>query len=164
MNFDWVEPLPDDISLLDAKLRDGRLRLEVEGAVTAHDKQAVERRFAVFGDVEVAARSRHPRRCVRGYEREPRRLALYYVATGDEHLDHVMVAEDDARVIVFGVMCAPEEQDLDQPERETRVHVYLEAPLGDRAVIDGFMGLPVPLDAPGWFRRDLDETDEWVHT
>jgi hypothetical protein len=162
MNFDWVEPLPDGVSLLDAKLEDGRLRLEVEGALTERDKQAVARRFGGLGRVDVHARYRQPRRCVRCYERDPGRLAVYYVKTGDEHLDHVLVAEDGGQVLVFGVMCVPEVQDIDQPEYETRVHVHLEAPLGDRPVIDGFMGLPIRLEAG--YRPEPGEQDEWVHT
>jgi hypothetical protein len=162
MNFDWVEPLPNGITLLDAKLEDGRLRLEVEGALTTRDKKAVARRFAGFGDVEVIPRYRQPRRCLGCTERDPRRLQLRYATVGGEHIENVMIAEDAGRVILFGVMCVPEVQDIDQQADETLCHVYLREPLGDRPVIDGYTGEVVPSRSVS--RRPHDATEEWVHT
>ena len=169
MDFSWVEPLPDGVALLDAKLEDGRLRLEVEGALTTRDTTAIGRRFADLGDVEIVARYRQPRRCVGHMEREARRLQLRYVTAGDEHMENVMVAEDDERVVVFGVMCVPAIQDMDQQQCECPYHVYLKAPLGDRTVIDGFTGEVVPYRNVYTalklrLGQPLDETDEWIHT
>jgi hypothetical protein len=130
--------------------------------LTVRDKTALARRFAALGDVEIIARYRQPRRCVGCRERDPCRLQLRYVTVGDEHMDNVMVAEDAERVVVFGVMCMPEVQDIHQRADESPYHVYLKAPLGDRTVIDGFTGEVVPHSSS--YTRPLDETEEWTHT
>ena len=84
-----------------------------------------------------------PRRCVGYMEREPGRLQLRYVTCGDEHIDYIEVAEDDDSVVVLGTVCTSVMGE-DGDAVECPYHKYLERPLGERTVIDGFGGEPVP--------------------
>ena len=83
----------------------------------------------VCGDVPREVR---PRRCYGQMEREPGRLQLRYCTQDEEHVNEIVVAEDDAQVIVFGTVCTP----IDLPARASRsdspYHVYLDQPLGER--------------------------------
>ncbi len=76
-------------------------------------------------------------------EREPCRLQLRYVLRGDEHVDDIVVAEDDETVAVLGTVCTSVIGDTGETV-ECPTHVYLRRPLGDRRVIDGFNGEEVP--------------------
>jgi hypothetical protein len=85
------------------------------------------------------AREIRPRRCLAYREREPRRLQLRIAITGEEHVDDIVVAEDDETVAVYATVCTA----IDGEEGETGDvphHVWLERPLGDRVVIDGTVG------------------------
>ena len=62
---------------------------------------------------------------------------------GDEHIDDIEVAEDDDCVVVLGTVCTAVMGE-DGDAVECPYHNYLERPLGDRVVIDGFGGEPVP--------------------
>jgi len=84
-----------------------------------------------------------PRRCYGQMEREPGRLQLRYELQDEEHGDQIIVAEDDDRVVVFGTVCIP--IDLEPgPIVGHPFHVYLDRPLGDRAVFDAVANAPVP--------------------
>jgi hypothetical protein len=85
-----------------------------------------------------------PLRCVGHMEREPGRLQLRFVLRGDQHVDDIIVAEDDARVVVFATVCTPVLGRHDEPAYEGPWHVYLDTPLGYRTVIDGSSGAEVP--------------------
>ena len=76
-------------------------------------------------------------------EREPGRLQLRYVIRGDEHIDDIEVAEDDDCVVVLATVCTAIIGE-DGDAVECPYHKYLERPLGERVVIDGFAGEPVP--------------------
>jgi len=107
---------------------------------------AVVARLGPGVDVDVCGRlprRLRPRRCVGYMEREAGRLQLRYVVVGDEHLDDIVVAEDDRTVAVFGTICQPVIQPVGDAV-ECPYHVYLDRPLGDRSVIDGFGDVPVP--------------------
>jgi hypothetical protein len=62
---------------------------------------------------------------------------------GDEHVDDIVVAEDDACVVVYGIVCTSV-AGSGRDAYEGPWRVYLERPLGDRMVIDGVTGSPVP--------------------
>ena len=76
-------------------------------------------------------------------EREPGRLQLRYVLRRGEHLDELLVAEDDERVVVYGTICTPIDPQLGGGEEESPYHVYLDEPLGKRTVIDAVAREPV---------------------
>jgi hypothetical protein len=76
-------------------------------------------------------------------EREARRLQLRFVLCGDEHVDDIVLAEDDESVVVYGIVCTSV-AGTNGRAWEGPWHVYLGQPLGDRAVIDGVTGSPVP--------------------
>jgi hypothetical protein len=84
-----------------------------------------------------------PRRCVGFMEREPGRLQLRFAFHADEHIDEIVVAEDEATVVVFATMCTPVTVEA-RTWYEGPIHVYLERPLDDRPVIDGVSGEEVP--------------------
>lgn len=60
-----------------------------------------------------------------------------------DRMDEVLVEEDEETVVVYALVCEPMsrsgERRCDMP-----FHVYLEAPLGGRTVIDGVTGEPIP--------------------
>ena len=76
-------------------------------------------------------------------EREPGRLQLRYYTQVDEHVSDIVVAEDDAQIVVFGTVCTPVDL-LPGHEIGSAYHVYLKQSLGERAVIDAVAGHPVP--------------------
>lgn len=99
-------------------------------------------------DVEVMVvgethRQLRPRTSVGHMEREPGRLQVRYVLASEEHMDEILVEEDDETVVVYALVCEPmmrrSATGCGQP-----FHVYLESPLADRTVIDGVTGEPVP--------------------
>jgi hypothetical protein len=73
------------------------------------------------------------------WEREPGRLQLRVVRAAQEHVDEVLVAEDENIVTVLVTICTPADgpsgDRIDEPH-----HVYLQRPLGSRKVIDGVSG------------------------
>jgi hypothetical protein len=122
------------------------LRLGVVGGGEERVREAVIQRLGGAVEVDVLGdlpRQLWPRRCVGYMEREPGRLQVRYVLRGDEHVDDIVVAEDDSVVVVFATVCTSvtgEEGEL----MEGPWHVYLDEPLGDRTVIDGTCGREVP--------------------
>lgn len=84
-----------------------------------------------------------PRRCDGHMEREPGRLQLRYALQSEEHLDEIVVAEDDERVVVFGTVCTPIGL-LPGHLDEGPYHVYLKSPLAGREVLDATADAPVP--------------------
>jgi hypothetical protein len=94
----------------------------------------------VCGDVP---RNISPRRCYGQMEREPGRLQLRYALHDEEHVNEIVVAEDDERVVVFGTVCAPMDLEVEDTVGHP-YHVYLKQPLGERTVIDAVSELPVP--------------------
>ena len=98
--------------------------------------------------VEVDVAGRLPRehrllRCVGHMEREPGRLQLRFVLRGDQHVDDIVVAEDDGSVVVLATVCCSVAGSCGDP-CEVPFHVYLDRPLGTRVVIDGHWDEPVP--------------------
>ena len=75
-------------------------------------------------------------------EREPGRLQLRYVLWEGEHVDDIIVAEDEQTIVALAIVSTSWACDGSQP-CEVPFHVYLERPLGGRAVIDGCGGKPV---------------------
>jgi hypothetical protein len=88
-------------------------------------------------------RELRPRRSVGHMEREAGRLQLRYVLVGDEHVDDIVVAEEDHSVVVSATICTPVAEAFGR-EVECPYHVYLDRPLGDRTVLDALDGEPVP--------------------
>lgn len=84
-----------------------------------------------------------PRSCVAHCEREPGRLQLRLVLDCDEHVDDIVVDENEDSVVVFAAVCSPTtgacREQWDGP-----FHVYLERPLGQRKVVDALSGREVP--------------------
>jgi hypothetical protein len=80
-----------------------------------------------------------PRWVKRCCEREPGRLELRVVLYPHEHVDEILVAEDDHIVTVLVTVCmsvvGPPGEPCDVPH-----HVYLGRPLGTRKVFDGVTG------------------------
>jgi hypothetical protein len=60
-----------------------------------------------------------------------------------DNISDIEVTEDDRTVVVSATMCTPLQPE-GRDEMECPYHVYLDRPLGDRTVIDGFDGAPVP--------------------
>jgi|tagenome__1003787_1003787.scaffolds.fasta_scaffold20615186_2 hypothetical protein len=143
---DRVALLGEGIAILGTECG-GRYRGVVVSAPDA--MRARERVCAQLGatmDVWVcgeAPREVKPRPCVGYLEREPRRLQVRFVLQGDQHIDDIVVAEDESAVVVLGTVCVSVHRD-EGPEVECPAHVWLRQPLGDRSVIDGFNGQPVP--------------------
>jgi hypothetical protein len=79
-------------------------------------------------------------------EREPGRLQLRYVLFLGEGVCDVVVDEDDDAVTVHGFICAGENQEPVDCTQSCAcpVHIYLDRPLGNRAVIDGHTNRRVP--------------------
>jgi hypothetical protein len=137
--------LREGIVLLEESSSRGCRRIGVTGAGTERVCEAVARRLGHEVEVEVLGelpRCIRPRRCVGYMEREPGRLQLRFVLSADEHVDEILVAEDDESVVVYATVCTP--TGGDSGERwEGPWHVYLDRPLGDRVVIDGRDGSSV---------------------
>jgi hypothetical protein len=138
--------LRQGIVVLDAQL-DGNSPCVTVSAPAPVDAEAIVReQFGADVEVYVAGplpRELRPLYCVGHMEREPGRLQVRFVLRGDEHLDDIVVAEDDEAVVVLATVCVsaagPRGEACDGPW-----HVYLDRPLGDRVVIDGHCGQAVP--------------------
>jgi hypothetical protein len=84
-----------------------------------------------------------PRSFVAHREREPGRLQLRLVLARDEHVDDIVVDEEDDRVIAFASVCTPT-TGAHPEQMEGPFHVYRERPLGDRTVVDALSGRTLP--------------------
>ena len=143
---DSVALLTLGIVVLAAEADEGGSAVHVAGGHEEWVRAAVQAQSGPDVDVDVCGRL--PRglrpRCCAGYmEREPGRLQLRYALVGDEHLDDIVVAEDDSSVVVFAMICTSVIAEIGEA-MEGPWHVYFDRPLGGRAVIDGFGGGPVP--------------------
>ena len=76
-------------------------------------------------------------------EREAGRLQVRFELRGKEHVEDIVVAEEEGAVVVFGTVCTALEG-AEGDRCEVPCHVYLKEPLGDRTVIDGTTGEVVP--------------------
>jgi hypothetical protein len=137
--------LREGIVVLESTVVRGRLRVEVAGAGEQRVYEMVARRL---GDVDIELLHELPRRlrrlrCTGFMEREPGRLQLRYVLRGDEHVDDIVVAEDEHSVVALATVCTPVAGEAGEAY-EGPWHVYLERPLGGRIVIDGATGDPIP--------------------
>lgn len=134
------------IVLLEDQIGATKPSVVVAGAGEERVRLAIADELGAGVDVEIAGllpRRLVPRRCVGHMEREERRLQVRFVLSGDEHVDDIVVAEDDACVVVFGIVCTSV-AGTSGDAYEGPWHVYLDRPLGDRTVIDGVAGSPVP--------------------
>ena len=134
------------IVLLEDHLDGEKPSVVVAGAGEERVRIAIMDELGAEVDVEIAGdlpRRHVPRPCVGHMEREERRLQVRFVLRGDEHVDDIVVAEDDAHVVVYGIVCSPV-ADAGRDAYEGPRHVYLDRPLGDRMVIDGVTGSQVP--------------------
>jgi hypothetical protein len=93
------------------------------------------------------------RECLGYRERDPGRLQLRIPMLYDEGVCDVALDEHPSHIVVRVVVCRRDDDD----ERswypgfaEERTHTYLEAPLGDRTVIDFETGKPIPFYVPTW--------------
>jgi hypothetical protein len=139
-----VALLRNGITIVEIGMADGRL--VVAGGDEDRVRRLVARRLGSAVTVEVLdtlPRQLVPRPCVGHMEREPGRLQLRFVYSDDEHVDDVVVEEDEQTVVVLCIL-STSVGSVPGPRCEGPVHVYLERPLGDRAVIDGLTGEPVP--------------------
>lgn len=94
-----------------------------------------------------------PRSFTAHCEREPGRLQLRLVLARDEHVDDIVVDEEDDRIVAFAAVCSPTIGG--HPEQiEGPFHVYLEEPLGERKVIDALTGRELP------YRNIWEEIEE----
>lgn len=132
--------------------------------VTAPDEEraleAVSARLGATLDVNVcgdAPREVRPRRCTGHMEREAGRLQLRYDMQRDEHMDEILVTEDDDRVTVLATVCSPIDHDVGDTVG-CPYHVYLDRPLGERVVFDAVARAPVPYFNVYDGIRDRDET------
>jgi hypothetical protein len=155
--------LREGIVIVDAEFKDGRLAVEVTGAPDDRVRAAVVGRLGTSTRVTVVddlPRRLYARPCVGHMEREEGRLQLRYVLWPDEHFADVIVVEADESVVVLGLICVSAAFEEGEP-CESPTHVYLDAPLGRRAVIDGFSGEEIPyknvwigiqerIDREGW--------------
>jgi hypothetical protein len=140
---DRVALLVEGIALLAAEEH----RVCVTGADDDRVRRAVATRLGVdartvrvYGDVPREVR---PRPCFGYMEREEGRVELRCVLSGEQHITDIAVAEDEETVVVLGSVCISPIGDPGELV-ECPAHVYLRRPLGDRRVIDGFSGKPVP--------------------
>ena len=138
--------LREGIVVVEADSTPQGLQVHVTGEGHARVREIVARRLVVAARIDVLGdlpRRLEPRRCAGYMEREPGRLQLRFSLCGDEHVDDILVAEDERAVVVFATVCTSVAGEVGEP-CEGPWHVYLERPLGDRAVIDGVLGKAVP--------------------
>lgn len=127
---------------LESELEGARPRIAVTGAGHERVQKLVAQQLGSEVEVEVwgeLPRELRPLRCVGYMEREPGRLQLRFVLRGDEHVDDIVVAEDDAHVVVFATVCTAVVGEAGRAW-EGPWHVYLDRPLGGRTVVDGSSG------------------------
>jgi hypothetical protein len=143
---DRVALLQHGIVVVEVDATPGRLRVGVTGAGEARVRETVARRLGEEVEVDILddlPRRLEPRRCAGYREREPCRLQVRFELRGDEHVDDIVVAEDERTVVVFATVCTSVAGEAGEP-CEGPWHVSLERPLGDRPVIDGACGNAVP--------------------
>ena len=144
MTYPWIEPLPRNVEVLNARFWGGRLQLEVEGAPTHQAKAAVGRRFAALGDVYVESMVRQPRACLGHFEPEARRLELLYEMRADEQIDRLVVAEGDEQLVVFATIRVPESETRIASSVTSRSTCGCGSRSASAEVIDGWTGDAAP--------------------
>jgi hypothetical protein len=178
----WSFVTPADRAALLRKgvvvLGDGRSRQGRWACVTGPDpdRARVDARLQLGPKVVidvVGAVPRHLvlRACDGHMEREPARLQLRYATTASEHIDDILVEEDEESVVVLATVCTPvvnrERHLIEGPH-----HVYLDRPLGGRKVFDGVTGREVPYKnvwdglraagaLNGWGSAEDQDRDGW---
>ncbi len=138
--------LREGIVVLEEQTHRGHRSVAVTGAGAERTREIVALHVGDEAEIEVVAdlpRVLRPRRCVGQMEREPGRLQVRYVLRGDEHVDDIVVAEDDHAVVVLATVCTSAAGEAGE-RVEGPWHVYLDEPLAGRAVIDGATGDQVP--------------------
>ncbi len=143
---DRVALLRHGVSVVEEDATGERLRIGVTGVNCARVRDVVSRRFGIDVDVDVLGelpRRLRPRRCVGHREREPGRLQVRFVVRGDEHIDDILVAEDERTVVVFATVCTSVIGECGD-QCDAPWHVYLKSPLAGRVVVDGASGDVVP--------------------
>ena len=105
---DHVALLKEGIAVLSVEVD----RRGTHVCVAGRDESHVRKRVAeVLGDeVDVwvvgdVPRQLRPRACAGYLERDPGVLQLRYVIQGAQHVDDIVIAEDDETVVVFGTVC-----------------------------------------------------------
>lgn len=142
---DNVALLREGIAVLSVEEHEGRIQVGVSG----RDDERVRRRVIErLGDVDVwvvgdVARQLRPRAASTYMPEDANVLHLRYVVQGGQHVDEIVTAEDDDTVVVFGCICMSVVGD-EGPPIDAPAFVMLERPLGDRTVIDGVSGAPLP--------------------
>jgi hypothetical protein len=158
--------LRQGIAVVDAEYENGRLHVEVTGRPDERVLDAVKERFGPATAVSIVddlPRRLYARPCVGQMEREEKRLQLRYVHWPDEHVDDILVVEDDESVVVFGMMCVS--AGIKPGDAcESPYHVYLDRPLGGRTVYCGVSGEPVPYKNV-WIKiQEEIDRGEWAET
>jgi hypothetical protein len=123
-----------------------RPRIALTGEDPARVREIVERQLGEGVDIDVLGdlpRRLEPRPCVGYMEREPGRLQLRFELGDDDHVDEIVVAEDEQAVVAFATVSTSTAGEV-ASWCQVPCHVYLERPLGDRTVIDGTSGCEVP--------------------
>jgi hypothetical protein len=95
--------------------------------------------------------TQQPRACLGRYERGDRWLQIRMLMRDDEGVCTVLVEEDESSVTVRVITCRSDDpvDRLGYPGyAEERHHVSIEAPLGDRTVLDHQTGRPMPFYVP----------------
>ena len=144
---DRTDLLNQGIQVLSASSYENEVQVYVAGGDEERARSTVIAQIGREADVQWCGalhRRLVPRPCVGYMEREAGRLQVRYVLSmDDEHVGDIEVTEDDHTVVVSATMCTPLHSEA-RDEIECPYHVYLDRPLGDRTVIDGFDGAPVP--------------------
>jgi hypothetical protein len=142
---DSVALLKEGIAVLNVEDHEGRIQV---GATGRDEERVRQRVIEQLGDVDVwvagdVSRQLRPRAASSYMEQEPGLLHLRYVIQGDQHVDEIVTAEDDETVVVLGCVCMSVVGD-DGPPIDSPAFVLLDQPVGDRTVIDGVSGAPLP--------------------
>lgn len=84
-----------------------------------------------------------PRELVDWSDRGMGGMKLGIVLYAEEHIDEVLLAEDDHKVVVRAFVCSPA-QPADGQVRAEVAKVYASREIGDRLVLDGLTGVILP--------------------
>lgn len=84
-----------------------------------------------------------PARSVSWRDKGENHIRVWIEVGPGEHVDDVLAAEDDESVVVLAYTCTPAAGAFGMPHHEP-AGIYLERPVGDRVVVDGFSHDPIP--------------------
>jgi hypothetical protein len=120
--------------------RDGRLL-----ATGASAERVVEtvQRLLPDHEVEVVGpmpREHRPARCDGWRDKGENTLRVWVAHYDDEHIDEVLAAEDDDRIVVMAFVCSPAARGESSKLVHEPARVHLTRPVGNRPVIDGLTG------------------------